>query len=139
MRRLSPRFFRSIVTLTTYVVTRDAPGGNIRTPSAGTIYGPGNASVQTASASRREAFAGLYAETTHTVLWRTYPVDTSAGARASSASASSPQRLGPEVNVQDLLTWAAPAGPPVKLVALGPALDQGGSGAGWVVYCKAMI
>jgi hypothetical protein len=134
MRRLSPRFFRCDITLYTSIIGRDAAGGTTRNPSAGS---PFLASVQGNSASWRPILGALYAETSHVVLFRSFPVDTSAGARAALPT----QRLGPEVNTQDILDWASFPGvspPIVHLQALGPAIDQGGHGVGWVVACKAI-
>jgi hypothetical protein len=134
MRRLSPRFFKNPVVLITSTPGRDAAGGTTRTSSAGTPY---RVSVQPNSTGRQTILGALYAETTHVVLWRDFPVDTSAGARVAAAS----QRLGPEANVQDLLLWTTPAGTvpaTIRLQVLGPAIDQGGSGVGWILACKVI-
>ncbi len=132
MKRPSPRCFPNTVVLRTVSRGRDAAGGQALTPSAGTTF---RASVQPAGDSRRAVFGGLYAGATHAVAFRDFPLDTSVGARAPSATG----RLGPEVNANDTITWAPPSGPARTLVALGPALDQAGRGAMWVVPCSEAV
>jgi hypothetical protein len=108
--------------------TRD-PGS--KAFSAGTTL---RCSAQAASAARVVRIGGLHPETTHVVSFAAFPLDASAGARA----ATSGNRLGPECNAQDLLTWSPPDGPPRKLQALAPCRTVAGRRAIFQVDCKAI-
>jgi hypothetical protein len=134
VRSPSARLFPNTVLLQTVTSGRDAPGGSTRTYSTGTTFA---ASVQPASVARRVTQGGLYADASHVVLFRAYPIDTSTGARVATAT----QRLGPEVAVNDRITWQAVPGDTSAtrtLLALGPALDQAGRGVEWAVYCSEL-
>ena len=131
MRRPSIRAFPNTVILKTRSVAPGPSGTTGATYSVGTTLA--HASVQLGDADRTTAERGQVGSALRgVVLFRDRPVDASAGARAGSST----QRLGPEANVQDLLTWQVVAGDTSQdrtLIVLGQATPETGAGVLWSV------